>query len=863
MKHFNLLKTTLLLCALIVGSLSSWAADGDKHDFSQSLQQLLNNSAAISNIEIAAQDYPVKSVVVSYRTTKATSKVNIALSVGGNSWGNHDITSNTTTTMTFEGNPTVGNIILSFTNNSGSGTGKGTFYVSNVQLIEGVSDSRTPIGTISNLSPLEIPFEGTGNFTLDVNSSADYTVSYQSSNDELLYIDGNEYLAGTTKGVVTVNATVTPTDAVTYKPVSKEFIVNIFNPNAGDGSEERPFSVAEALENTPASGTSSSYFIKGNVSKFYNTSVMGDDTNYRYYISDDDGTTNELLVYRGKNIGNVAFKDASDLSIGDAVVVYGGLTTYSSTKEIAANNYIVSINGKKLPGIAYATDSYNTLPANTGFEAPVLTNPNNLAVIFSTDNADVADVNATTGVVTIGEKEGTATITATFAGNSLFLSGTATYTITTARGEANISFSETSVTITKGDEFTAPTFNNPNSLTGIVFTSSYNDVATVSDAGVITLGGSTGAAVIKAKYTGGVQYNDGETICMITVNPKGVGPEPSPSGYYVKVTEDSQLEDGQYLIVNEEAGVAYKGSAPADATNNVISVTINESKITETLDTKANEFTINMTDGSIMATTGKYIGRTANSTGVNVSDDAIEHSISITSGDAEVKSKSNNYLLRYNAASNQNRFRYYSGTSVNPIQLYKHVAGAAPSSIDIYVSAAGYSTYASNFDLDFTSVTDLKAYIAKEDNSAIKMVQINKVPKGTGILLRATDGGDNVYSVPTATTTDDVTGNLFVRGNDLVVATDAGEGKTNYILNVVNNQLGFYKANDNTVAKNRAYLQTTVAASRINLNFDEETTGIAEVKTNAKSDIFNINGQRVEKAAKGLYIMNGKKFFVK
>ena len=27
MKHFNLLKTTLLLCALIVGSLSGWADD--------------------------------------------------------------------------------------------------------------------------------------------------------------------------------------------------------------------------------------------------------------------------------------------------------------------------------------------------------------------------------------------------------------------------------------------------------------------------------------------------------------------------------------------------------------------------------------------------------------------------------------------------------------------------------------------------------------------------------------------------------------------------------------------------------------------------------------------------------------------
>ena len=38
------------------------------------------------------------------------------------------------------------------------------------------------------------------------------------------------------------------------------------------------------------------------------------------------------------------------------------------------------------------------------------------------------------------------------------------------------------------------------------------------------------------------------------------------------------------------------------------------------------------------------------------------------------------------------------------------------------------------------------------------------------------------------------------------------------------------------------------------------TTGITNVKANADSNaIFNLNGQKVNKAQKGLYIINGKK----
>ena len=42
-------------------------------------------------------------------------------------------------------------------------------------------------------------------------------------------------------------------------------------------------------------------------------------------------------------------------------------------------------------------------------------------------------------------------------------------------------------------------------------------------------------------------------------------------------------------------------------------------------------------------------------------------------------------------------------------------------------------------------------------------------------------------------------------------------------------------------------------------------TGIESIRTNKDADgmIFNLNGQRVEKAVKGIYIIDGKKILVK
>lgn len=93
-----------------------------------------------------------------------------------------------------------------------------------------------------------------------------------------------------------------------------------------------------------------------------------------------------------------------------------------------------------------------------------------------------------------------------------------------------------------------------------------------------------------------------------------------------------------------------------------------------------------------------------------------------------------------------------------------------------------------------------------------------------------------------------------------------------YILNKINEKVGFYKAaNGLKVGANRCYLTATnvpgpAAARGLEISFDDEVTGLNEVrgkKEEVRSDYFNLAGQRVAQPTKGLYIVNGKKVIVK
>lgn len=151
--------------------------------------------------------------------------------------------------------------------------------------------------------------------------------------------------------------------------------------------------------------------------------------------------------------------------------------------------------------------------------------------------------------------------------------------------------------------------------------------------------------------------------------------EDTSATYYVKVTSADNLTDGEYLIVYEEGGVAFNGGLETlDAVGNTIEVIINDSKIAASSTIDAATFTYDASAKSLKSASGLYIGQTSDANGLKSSaTDAYENTISFDAdGNANIVSSS--AYLRFNAASNQTRFRYYKSsgyTGQKAIALYK------------------------------------------------------------------------------------------------------------------------------------------------------------------------------------------------
>ena len=110
------------------------------------------------------------------------------------------------------------------------------------------------------------------------------------------------------------------------------------------GGEDNPYTVAQAVAATPASGTSDWVYVKGVVSEILEIEVM-QYHNARYYISDDSITSSvHLLAFRGRNIYNTDFLSEDELLVGDTVVIRGKLKKYNSVPELDEGNYIVSLS---------------------------------------------------------------------------------------------------------------------------------------------------------------------------------------------------------------------------------------------------------------------------------------------------------------------------------------------------------------------------------------------------------------------------------------------------------------------------------------------------------------------------------------
>ena len=111
-----------------------------------------------------------------------------------------------------------------------------------------------------------------------------------------------------------------------------------------------------------------------------------------------------------------------------------------------------------------------------------------------------------------------------------------------------------------------------------------------------------------------------------------------------------------------------------------------------------------------------------------------------------------------------------------------------------------------------------------------------------------------------------------VSANELKVSRGDVEGDydettgeaTIYVLNKVDDTLGFYPLNAGAAGKCYIQLENASGIKMIGFN-NGDATGINAVINDAIIDgaIYNLSGQRVNNPTKGIYIVNGKKILIK
>lgn len=183
----------------------------------------------------------------------------------------------------------------------------------------------------------------------------------------------------------------------------------------------------------------------------------------------------------------------------------------------------------------------------------------------------------------------------------------------------------------------------------------------------------------------------------------------------------------------------------------------------------------------------------------------------------------------------------------------------------VSVSKVKFATYVPTFNVVVPA--DAKVYTAKvnEAKSAVVLTEVSAgfvIAKGTPVLVGAEAGSYNFAASADEATT--------VADNDLKAATadTKGNGSTIYALVEQDGKAVFAPLKEGVaVSVGHAYLELPAASAArfYSIQFGGETTGINEVNAAAKADgaYYTLQGVKTSKAAKGIYIHNGKKVVIK
>jgi hypothetical protein len=233
------------------------------------------------------------------------------------------------------------------------------------------------------------------------------------------------------------------------------------------------------------------------------------------------------------------------------------------------------------------------------------------------------------------------------------------------------------------------------------------------------------------------------------------------------------------------------------------------------------------------------------------------------------------YTATYGAASNWlTATKDFTLTSSSDIKWLK--SGDNKNGLDfIYIQKTGdYGTttlntygYATFSYASAVEISGATAYVASVNETAktitLSAVTDNIVPANTGVVLK----GDANATVSYTTTTTETT----YSENALKAAVSAIDRPEGNIYVLSGNTFNPLDESVTTLTANRAYLVMSdtfdpATEAKYRIVTDETATAITAIEAEKMVNdgiIYNLNGQRVVKPLKGIYIQNGKKILVK
>ena len=470
-----------------------------------------------------------------------------------------------------------------------------------------------------------------------------------------------------------------------------------------------------------------------------------------------------------------------------------------------------------------------------------------------------------------------------------------TYKEDDGKTQTTLSFGETydgkTINVNLGDEFTAPTATLTPNIEGatIKYSSNNTAVANVDEiTGAVTIVGA-GTTVITADFVGDDTYvaskasytiNVIKVITSIADLKKQGLDDNTEKNFTLKLTDavvsyvhgaNAYMEDASagilvYLEGKQTlvAGQKFNGlvEVKAQTYNSLPEITSWAPTASMTTETVTELPLQVVTVEELINNYDKYEGRRVKVLGATVSKafsnkngEITQNGSSITlrAGDTNIKATRNDIVNVIGFPTIYNTGKQLAIWEQSAIEVIKTET--------LTTSAGGYATYSADYAVNYSEL-GLTAYTltVDETNKTVTAKAFTGVVPAYGAVLVKGDAS-KAYTLTPATTEGDATFATAL----LTGATKADGTQYGFTSKSGTPAFAQVKSGQDIPAKKGYIVLKGASAAKYSICFDDEATGIQtiEAASAANDAMYNLAGQRVDKAYKGIVIVNGKKYLNK